>query len=489
MPPLPLASAADFEHMFALAPVSLWLEDFSALKALFDEWRAQGVTDLPAFLHQHPEQVVKGTACLRILQVNQKTLALFAAGSQEHLMDNLGRVFRDDMHQGVAREWLALWNGETEFHNQTVNYTIDGRRLDVVVRGRILPGHEGTWERLLVSLEDITEREHALRQLVRSERYARGLFEHSPVSLWVEDFSAVKRLLDDVRAQGILDFSTFIKVHPEFVTRCMHEIRVIDVNQQTLRMFAAHDKNDLLKNLGRVFRGEMRDSFSEQLQELWLNRTSQQREVVNYSLAGDAVNIHMQFAVLADHLERWDLVLVSLVDITARKKAEAYLEYLGKHDVLTQLRNRAFYVEELNRLSRKGPWPLGVLAIDLDGLKRVNDEAGHAAGDAMLRRMGEVLGKAVDAPGCAARIGGDEFIVLMPATDERGALAMRERIESLMDLNNQFYPGQTLSASMGHAVCASGDQVEAAINLADQRMYAEKTRYYRDEQIDRRARS
>ena len=134
----------------------------------------------------------------------------------------------------------------------------------------------------------------------------------------------------------------------------------------------------------------MHESFAEQLQDLWDGKTFQQREVVNYSLAGDAVNIHMQFSVPDSNLHDWGLVLLSLVDITARKKAEAYLEYLGKHDVLTQLRNRAFYAEELNRLTRKGPWPLSVIAIDLNGLKVVNDEQGHAAGDSMLRRVGEV---------------------------------------------------------------------------------------------------
>lgn len=56
--------------------------------------------------------------------------------------------------------------------------------------------------------------------------------------------------------------------------------------------------------------------------------------------------------VLPGHEGDWSLVLVSLIDITARKKAEAYLEYLGKHDALTKLRNRAFYVDELNRISR-----------------------------------------------------------------------------------------------------------------------------------------
>lgn len=481
-----LSSGADFEHMFELAPVSLWLEDYSALKALFDRWRSEGVADIRAHLAQDPVRLRTCSAALKILRVNQRTLDLFAAVSLQELEANLDRVFRDDMHDTVADELSQLWSGQLEFSNQTVNYALDGRRLDVQIRARILPGHEGDWSRVLVSLEDITSRMRANAEMLRSERYARDLFEHSPVSLWVEDFSVVKNLLDSVRAQGIVDFKTFIAVHPEFVTRCMQEIRVIDVNQQTLRLFGAASKEVLLSNIERVFRGEMHESFAEQLLDLWEGKTFQQREVVNYSLSGNVINIHLQFSILEDHLADWGLVVLSLVDITARKKAEAYLEYLGKHDVLTQLRNRAFYAEELNRITRKGPWPLSLIAIDLNGLKTVNDEQGHAMGDSLLRRMGEVLAKAVDAPSCAARIGGDEFMVLLPGVDARGAEAVQERILSLLELNNQFYPGQHLSLAMGSACCQSGEAVEGAVQRADHAMYAQKNRYYQQKNTNRR---
>lgn len=481
-----LSSGTDFEHMFDLAPTSLWLEDFSALKQLFDAWRAEGVTDLREHLAQEPARVRQCIACYKVLQVNRHTLELFAASSQTELMENLDKVFRDDMQTQVAHELSQLWTGSPEFSNQTVNYALDGRRLDVKIRARILPGHEATWSRVLVSLDDVTSQVRSAHQLQRSERYARDLFEHSPVSLWVEDFSAVKRLMDEVRAQGIQDFKTFIKVHPEFVSRCMQEIRVIDVNQLTLQMFGAVSKDELLNNIGRVFRGEMHDSFAEQLQDLWDGKLFQQREVVNYALSGEPVYIHMQFSVLADHQEHWGLVLLSLVDITARKKAEAYLEYLGKHDVLTQLRNRTFYVEELNRITRKGPWPLSVITIDLNGLKVINDEHGHAAGDTLLRRVGEVLTKAVEPTVCAARVGGDEFTVLLPGVDERGAQAVQDRILSMVEINNQFYPGQPLSLAMGLACCASGDQVEDTLHRADQAMYGEKLRYYQERGMDRR---
>ncbi|QEA12252.1 sensor domain-containing diguanylate cyclase [Comamonas flocculans] len=481
------SSSADFEAMFDLAPVSLWLEDFSAVRALLQRWRAQGVSDVRAFLREEPERVSEYGRAIRVLKVNQRSLALFGAPDQQTLVGSLHRVFRDDMLENVLDEVCQLWEGAQEFANQTVNYALDGRRLDVHIRGRILPGHESSWDRVLISLEDNTREQQARRLLQESERQARLLFEHSPVSLWVEDFSAVKQLLDQIRERGIVDLKTFLKVHPEFIDQCMREIRVIDVNRATLAMFGAPSRQVLLAGLHKIFQGEMLDSFAEQLIDLWEGRLQQQREVVNYTLAGSPLSIHMQFVVQEDHRRDWSLVLLSLVDITARKKAEAYLEYLGKHDVLTGLRNRAYYIEELNRLTRKGPWPVAVIVVDLNGLKVVNDEQGHAAGDAVLRRAGEVLAKAVDGlAGCAARIGGDEFCVLLPDADEHAGQALMERLASLQDLSNQYYPGQSLSFAMGMAVAREGESLEAVTHRADRSMYAAKQRYYEAAGADRR---
>jgi diguanylate cyclase (GGDEF)-like protein len=472
------SSARDDSEMFELAPVSLWLEDFSGVRALFDAWRADGVTDLRAHFKEDPSRVAQCAQSIRVVKVNQKTLDQFEAADFAALTDNLGAVFRDDMLKTHLEELCQLWAGQASFTSQTVNYTLGGRRLDVLLKGVVLPGHDARWDRVLISTEDITELESARHRVAEAEQYTRGLFEHSPVSLWVEDFSAVKRLLDDARAAGIADFRVFTDVHPEFVERCMQEIHVLDVNQHTLEMFAAPDKKTLLSRLADVFRDDMRPHFREQLIDLWDSKLFQQREVLNYSLDGSEVHVHLQFSVLPGHEQHWDLVLVALTDITARKKAEAYLEFLGKHDVLTKLRNRSFYVDELNRLERKGPFPVTVIMADLNGLKRINDQLGHAAGDALLRRAGEVLAKAMETPFHAARIGGDEFAVLMPSTDERGGVAMIETIRQLLDLNNQFYPGSVLSFSMAAATCQQGERLEAAVQRADLLMYDEKRAHY-----------
>ncbi len=472
--------------MFDLAPVSLWLEDYGALRVLLDQWRADGITDLRAYLREKPERVAECSSRIRVLKVNRRTLDLYGADSVDHLVANLPRVFRDDMFDQHIEELVGLWEGRQHFRTTTVNYTLSGERMDILLDGRVLPGHENTWRRVLVAIEDISESARASRNVVRSESYARGLFEHSPVSLWVEDFSAVKARIDEVRAQGITDFRVFIDVHPEFVTRCMREIRVMDVNQQTLRMFAAPDKETLLSRLDDVFRGDMRVHFAEQLIDLWEGKLFQRREVVNYALSGDPVDVHLQFSVLPGYEQTWELVLISLTDITARKKAEAYLEFLGKHDVLTQLRNRSYFEDDLSRLERNGPYPVSVVMADLNGLKGINDSLGHAAGDALLRRVGEVLRKAVGDTATAARIGGDEFGILLPGVDERGATQFVERLETLVDLNNQFYHGPRMSLALGRSTCAQGERLELAVSGADSRMYRSKQMYYGVVQHDRR---
>ena len=477
----------DDAKMFELAPVSLWIEDFSAVRALFTEWRAAGVTDVRAFLATSPDRVRQCSQFIRIIKVNRKTLDLFGARDLAHLMDNLGCVMRDDTFATHINELAQLWDGLTTFSSHTVNYTLAGDRLDIQLHGTILPGHEESWDRVMIAIEDVTQRESVRRRLADSQNYALGLFAHSPVSLWVEDFSGVKRLIDDVRARGVEDFRVFTDVHAEFVPRCMSEIRVLDVNGRTLELFGAPDKETLLRNLSSVFRDEMEPHFREQLVDLWNGKLFQQREVVNYALDGTKLHLLLQFSVLPGREHDWSRVQVALTDITARKKAETYLEYLGTHDVLTRTLNRSFFADELNRLERKGPQPVTVIIADINGLKAANDELGHAAGDALLRRLGEVFGSLVDKPATVSRIGGDEFAVLLPGTDAVVGEALLGTLAELVALNNQYYPEAELSVSTGIATSRPGDRLEQVVKRADLKMLHAKRLYYLQANRDRRS--
>ena len=458
--------------------MALWLEDYSALHQQFARWRAEGVVDLRAWLLQDRDRLRHCAGLIRILRVNRQTLSLFGARSEPELMHRLSDVLRDDTYEGLAAELDQLWLGQGGFESQTVNYSLAGRRLDLSLKAVVLADHRQPWDRVLLAMEDVTPLQDARRRAQASARDAREFFQQAPVSLWVEDFSAIKHLFDELRQQDISDFRTFLDVHPDFVVRCLQEIRIIDVNDYTLELFKAPSREQLVERIGDVFADEARATFAEQLIDLWHGRLFHQKEVRNRTLDGEPLHIHLQLSVFQGHEDDWSLVLVSLTDITARKKAEAYLEYLGKHDVLTQLKNRSYFVDELSRLQRKRAPLVSFIALDLNNLKQANDEGGHAQGDDLLRRFGEVLNKAVDGPCQAARIGGDEFVVLLPGYDETATRKVRDNIDSLIELNNQYYGGVPLSVSAGEATCRDPNALEDALKAADRALYEDKRRYY-----------
>ncbi|MDN4121464.1 sensor domain-containing diguanylate cyclase [Alcaligenes endophyticus] len=474
-----MSGALPIADLFDISPNSMWLEDYSLLQQLFNKWRQHGVEDLGEFLREDTQRIQQCAECIRLIQVNQSTLNLFAAQSFEDLSSRLTEVIRDDAYHFYAHELEQLWQGQTRFENQTINYSLHGQRMDILLKGVILRGHEHDWSRVLVVIEDITEHEQARLQAKQSAQYARSLFQHAPISLWVEDFSAIKLTLEELRGHGITDLRTFTDVHPEFIDRCMTQIRVLDVNNYTLDLFQARTKADLLAGLPNIFRREMRDSFREQLIDLWDGKLFQQREVKNHDLEGNLLHIHMQFSVFTGYENDWSLVLLALTDITARKKAESYLEYLGQHDVLTKLKNRAFYTDELHRLNRLGILPVSFMVVDLNCLKEVNDTLGHISGDALLQRTGEILLQVVEEPYQVARVGGDEFVIIMPKAAEQECEVLQESLNSLVELNNQFYSGPKLDLSTGYATCRELGKLDKALRLADERMYEHKRAYYK----------
>ena len=238
--------AAAPDPLFDLAPVSLWLEDFSGVFELLQSWRHQGVTDIGRFLAETPAAIDEYFSRIRVLKVNQRTLDLYGAKDLDDLLAAGDRIFDNSDQNAAIIEIGQLWAGALSYRIETINYALDGSRLDIRLNVNRLADVARPWDRMLMAIEDFTAEKRARQAAASNEAYARGLFDLSPVSLWVEDFSEVKAMLDDVRGQGITDFRTFVDVHPEFVQSCMERIRVVDVNRQTLNLFGAGSKEELL---------------------------------------------------------------------------------------------------------------------------------------------------------------------------------------------------------------------------------------------------
>ena len=461
-----------FESLFEYAPISLWEQDYSGIKKFLDDLRASGVGDLAKYLDEHPDDIYRTIGLIKVKHVNRETINMFGAKDETELLANLDKLFRDEMRAHWRSELMALWRGEKSWSGDGINYRLDGEALRIRLHWRILPECESTWECVLVSIENITA-------LKAAEQRFHNLFMHAPISLWEEDYSDIKKEFDNLRAQGVADLKTHLAAHPKAVDGFMSLIRVQDVNQKTLDLFEAKDKEMLLANLNKVFRGEMRSYFANELVDMWNGKTYYEREGVNYSLSGEPVNVHVHWTLMPGHEKAFDWVLVALQDITARKKAEEYLRYLGTHDVMTGLYNRAFFDETLLRLKNERHDPVSVIVMDLNNLKTTNDRYGHQVGDQLIRRTGEVLKASLDDGYIAARIGGDEFTLILPDANEQTAYAMMERVVSLVEMNNKFYREPELSLSLGSATSEPGLPLEKVISLADKTMYSNKGQYYR----------
>ncbi len=162
-------------------------------------------------------------------------------------------------------------------------------------------------------------------------------------------------------------------------------------------------------------------------------------------------------------------------DVTERKYYEEKLKYLSLHDQLTGLYNRAFFEEEMKRFAGSREYPITLISADLDELKLINDTMGHARGDELLQACAEVLRRSLCSSDILARMGGDEFAVLLPRTDRAVGEEIAKRIQSNTAQHNRERPTLPVSISLGVAAAASSDiSLEETYKKADDLMFREK---------------
>jgi diguanylate cyclase (GGDEF)-like protein/PAS domain S-box-containing protein len=157
-------------------------------------------------------------------------------------------------------------------------------------------------------------------------------------------------------------------------------------------------------------------------------------------------------------------------DITNRKEMEVTLRHDSTHDVLTGLYNRAFFDEELERFAHGRMFPLSIVMADVNCLKKVNDNQGHDAGDELIRMAARIILQAFRGEDIVARIGGDEFAVLLPETDQSVAEESVRRIKN----SPEIVSGQ-VSIAFGIATAENKDQIAETSKLSDMRMYLDKS--------------
>jgi diguanylate cyclase (GGDEF)-like protein len=328
------------------------------------------------------------------------------------------------------------------------------------------------------------EQAQAAVALRAGEARFRSLYDHAPVALWEQDWSAVRAALAELELSGIDDLAAYLQANPSQLRRLASLVRILDVNAAALAQVGAPvgGKDLSALSLAQNFDAGAMSSFALAVAALAQGHHFFACEGSFERLDGVTRLNELTLLVMPGHTHSLDFVIVSTLDITERRRMNDELRVLATTDFLTGLPNRREFMDRLTgeqgRLQRDIGASAAVLLLDIDYFKRINDEYGHAAGDAVLRQLADLMRDAQRKIDMLGRIGGEEFAILLPGTELDAAAVFAERLrlqvaETPMQLDDNA--SLTVTVSIGIAVMGgkhcSGD---AALIRADQALYCAK---------------
>lgn len=174
------------------------------------------------------------------------------------------------------------------------------------------------------------------------------------------------------------------------------------------------------------------------------------------------------------------ILMGTMHDVTRQKELELELIQLSRIDALTGLYNRRFFIEQLEQaisLAKRSAQPLALLIIDVDHFKRINDHYGHSGGDTVLQSLVASMQEELRQHDTLARVGGEEFAVLLPQVEVEGAMVVAEKLKARVSAGPFTLNGENLNVSITVGVCALSDECadwSSLYNRADKAMYTGK---------------
>ncbi|MCL7415715.1 MAG: PAS domain-containing sensor histidine kinase [ANME-2 cluster archaeon] len=214
-----------------------------------------------------------------------------------------------------------------------ITFEVDQRKkngtiLPVEITGSII-NVDGKRVTLAIA-RDITRSKQAEKLIQESEARYRSIFEDSPISLWEEDASEVKKYIDGLRKKGIKDFRTHFRNNPDEVTKCIDMIKVLDVNKTTLSLFGAQTKEELMTGLKSVFTERSLNVFKEELVAISEDKTHFETEDITRKLTGEEIHIHIKWSIAPGYEKSYSKRLTSIIEVTQRKRAEEEIKIKTK---------------------------------------------------------------------------------------------------------------------------------------------------------------
>ncbi|HCB67588.1 MAG: hypothetical protein A2084_00845 [Tenericutes bacterium GWC2_39_45] len=240
-------------------------------------------------------------------------------------------------------------------------------------------------------------------------------------------------------------------------------------HQQNMKLFYKADIHEGQNYLDYIENYKMRDRIKTLLDQALSGKTVKRTleiEVVKEKYLDES------YTPIKNSDDEITGVTIFSQDVTERTKHEQSIMYLSYRDPLTNLHNRRYYSEELDRLDTIKYMPLSIIIADINGLKITNDAFGHEIGDQLLITVATNLVEVFTKENRIARIGGDEFTIFLPNTSKERALQYMETAKKRIE--NNTIRGMGISVSFGVATKLSTEPIQEVIKMAEDDMYTHK---------------
>ncbi len=176
-----------YRVLFQNAPVSLWEEDFSAVKVRLDTLRKEGIRDLRNYLSHHPEELKHLVEAVEVLSVNKSSLEMYHAGSEATLLGKLSKILGPESLPGYVEFLQSIWEGRESAAIETLNKTVDGETRKTIVRRCTVPGYAHNYGKIIVAITDVTQLEEYREKLQQARELFERFMDYYPGPAWVKD--------------------------------------------------------------------------------------------------------------------------------------------------------------------------------------------------------------------------------------------------------------------------------------------------------------
>jgi diguanylate cyclase (GGDEF)-like protein/PAS domain S-box-containing protein len=288
--------------------------------------------------------------------------------------------------------------------------------------------------------------------------------------------------LSEAAAQERALASTVFDASDQGIVVTEHQGRILMANNSFTQLTGYRLSEIQAQHPRQLLSGDHSQTFYRDIGATLLERGYWQGDLWNRIRSGERRRLHLAISTVRDENLTPRYYVGFLQDITERHRAEETVRFQALHDPLTGLANRVLMMQQLERdlaLAKRHGRSIGLLYLDLDGFKLVNDRYGHTSGDRVLQIMGERLQKVLRESDLLCRQGGDEFVVLVPdagTPDELVSLASK-LVATTSEPVEGLDPGIRLSACVGIARYPDhGLDMDGLIGAADRAMYAAKRR-------------